>query len=97
MKKLLFTVLALTIVLSLSAQKFGTKIGVTMSGVNSSTQLEDFQTAALENGLQGGFVFEFVPKKIGFRAEALYTQKGYNITTETTWLTELPMPLQTFL
>lgn len=84
MKKILFTALSLALILSVNAQKFGTKIGVNMSGVNSSTQLEDIQTAALENGLQGGFVFEFAPKKLGIRIEALYTQKGYNISTETT-------------
>ncbi len=84
MRKLLFTAIALSFIFSVNAQKFGTKIGVNMSGVNSSTQLEDIQTAALENGLQGGFVFEFAPKKLGIRIEALYTQKGYNISTETT-------------
>ncbi len=83
MKKILILSTALLFALQINAQKFGAKIGFNMSGVNSSTTLQDFQTAALENGLQGGFVFEFMPAKIGIRAEALYTQKGYSVNAAT--------------
>ncbi|MCF6366991.1 MAG: PorT family protein [Bacteroidales bacterium] len=81
MKKTIITLIAIILVINANAQKFGVKLGVNMSGINSSTQLQDIQTAALGTGLQGGFVFEFMPAKIGIRAEALYTQKGYNVET----------------
>ena len=83
MKKLFLITVALTTILSVNAQKFGVKVGVNLSGVNSSTTLQDYQTAALNGGLQGGFVLEFSPVKvIGIRTEALFSQKGYNIESD---------------
>jgi len=85
MKKILFISAAILISLSGNAQKFGfgLKAGINLSGVNSSTTLQDYQTAALNGGLQGGLILEINPiKKIGFRTEALYSQKGYNIESD---------------
>ncbi len=83
MKKILLLTLALTAILSLNAQKFGLKIGVNLSGVNSSTTLQDYQSAALNGGLNGGLVFEISPvKRFGFRTEALFSQKGYEIESD---------------
>ncbi len=83
MKKLFVLSIALLSIFSLNAQKFGFKVGVNLSGVNSSTTLQDYQTAALNGGLIGGLVFEFNPvKTLGIRTEALYSQKGYNIESD---------------
>lgn len=83
MKKLILFAIALTTILNLNAQKFGVQVGVNLSGVNSSTTLQDYQTAALNGGLQGGFVLEFSPVKvIGVRTEVLFSQKGYNIESD---------------
>ncbi|MCD6556960.1 MAG: PorT family protein [Bacteroidales bacterium] len=83
MKKLFVLSIALLSIFSLNAQKFGFKVGVNLSGVNSSTTLSDYQTAALSGGLNGGLVFEFSPvKMIGIRTEALFSQKGYNIESD---------------
>jgi len=83
MKKVFLFTFALTTILSLNAQKFGFKVGLNLSGVNSSTNLEDYQTAALAKGLNGGLVFEFNPiKHFGIRAEALFSQKGYTVNSD---------------
>ncbi len=83
MKKILTISFSLLIVLNANAQKFGIKGGINLSGVNSSTTLQDYQTAALNGGLTGGFIFQFNPvKKFGFRTEALYSQKGYNVESD---------------
>lgn len=83
MKKILIISFCLLFVLNANAQKFGIKGGINLSGVNSSTTLQDYQTAALNGGLIGGFIFQFNPiKKIGFRTEALYSQKGYNVESD---------------
>ncbi len=83
MKKISLLIVALIIILNVNAQKFGFKIGVNLSGVNSSTTLQDYQSAALNGGLNGGLVFEFKPTKhVGFRTEALFSQKGYNVESD---------------
>ena len=85
MKKILFISVLILISLSLNAQKFGAKAGINLSGVNSGTSLQDVQKTALNGGLVGGFVFElFSDKTVGFRTEALYSQKGYNIENKVT-------------
>ncbi|NOZ34716.1 MAG: PorT family protein [Chlorobi bacterium] len=83
MKKFILLSVSIFFVLSMQAQKFGFKIGLNLSGVNSSTVLADYQTAALAKGLNGGLVFEFNPvKRIGIRAEALFSQKGYTVESD---------------
>jgi len=83
MKKIFLLTITLTTILNLNAQKFGFKIGVNLSGVNSSTTLQDYQTAALSGGLNGGLVFELnSAKRFGFRTEVLFSQKGYDIDSD---------------
>ncbi|MCF6184164.1 MAG: PorT family protein [Bacteroidales bacterium] len=85
MKKIILLSISTLLVLSLQAQKFGFKVGLNLSGVNSSTNLADYQTAEFAKGLNGGFVFEFNPVKvIGIRAEALFSQKGYTVNSDVT-------------
>ncbi len=86
MKKLiLLSSLSLLLVISLHAQKFGFKAGLNLSGVNSSTELQSYQTGELLPGLNGGIVFEFAPVKVlGIRAEALFSQKGYSVNSNVT-------------
>jgi hypothetical protein len=85
MKKFFLIISVILISISLNAQKFGVKLGVNLAGVNSSTTLEDYQTAAFNGGLNGGFVFEYMPVKVlGLRTEALFSQKGYNVESDVT-------------
>lgn len=83
MKKLFVLSIALLSIFSLNAQKFGFKAGLNLSGVNSSTALNEYQTASLAKGLNGGFVFEYnLAKVFGIRTEALFSQKGYQIESD---------------
>jgi len=67
----------------MNAQKFGTKIGLNLSGINTDVDLQSYETSELLAGLNGGFVFDFTPKKVGIRIEALYSQNGYKVTADT--------------
>lgn len=82
MKKIFLTTIALLIIISLNAQKIGAKLGLNLSGVNTSTQLTPQEAAKLLPGVCGGFVFDYTPKHIGVVAEALYSQKGYKVKAD---------------
>ena len=82
MKRILITILALSLITTISAQKFGAKLGLNLSGVNTSTQLSTQEVAKLLPGICGGFVFDYTPKHIGIVAEALYSQKGYKVKAD---------------
>ena len=82
MKKIILTTIALSIILTINAQKIGTKLGLNLSGVNTSTQLSPEEIAKLLPGICGGFVFDYTPKHIGLVAEALYSQKGYKVKAD---------------
>jgi len=83
MKKIFLLTIILTMILNLNAQKFGFKVGLNLSGVNSSINLEDYQTETPAKGLNGGLVFEFNPiKRLSVRSEALFSQKGYNVISD---------------
>ncbi|NPA68707.1 MAG: PorT family protein [Chlorobi bacterium] len=84
MKKLtLLTAVFIISLMSVNAQRFGIKAGLNLSGINTDTELAEMQTEDLLAGLNGGFVFELNPfEHVGFRAEALFSQKGYSLTTD---------------
>ncbi len=83
MKKFILLSVSILFAITLNAQKFGFKVGFNLSGVNSSTNLADYQTAEFAKGLNGGLVFEFSPVKVfGIRAEALFSQKGYTVNSD---------------
>ncbi len=79
MKKIILITIAFAITFSVNAQKIGAKLGLNLSGVNSSTEITPSEVMKLLPGLCGGFVFEYTPDKIGVQVEALYSQKGYQI------------------
>ena len=82
MKKIILTTLALSLIVILNAQKVGAKLGLNLSGVNTSTQLSTQEVAKLLPGICGGFVFDYTPKHLGVVAEALYSQKGYKVKAD---------------
>jgi len=79
MKRIVLTIIALSLIITINAQKVGAKLGVNLSGVNTSTQISPEEVTKLLPGICGGFVFDYTPDHIGIVAEALYSQKGYNV------------------
>ena len=85
MKKITLTIIAIFVIFSLSAQKIGFKAGLNLSGINTNTiNLDpDIETAkSLLLGLNGGLVFDYNPDIFGLRVEAIYSQKGYKLKTD---------------
>lgn len=85
MKRFIFLLFAILLFTNINAQKFGTKIGLNLSGINTNInyQLTQEEAMSLLPGINGGFIFDFTPKHVGFVAEVLYSQKGNNITADT--------------
>lgn len=84
MKKLTLTTIAILSVFLLNAQKIGLKAGLNMSGISTNIEINEEHAEDLLPGLCGGLVFDYTPDKIGFKIEALYSQKGYKLTVNST-------------
>jgi hypothetical protein len=79
MKKLLVLSLALFFAFSLSAQRYGLRLGGNFAGMMSTVESKGTKIAP---GLNIGLVAEFGPKMISAHVEANYAQKGFNQETE---------------
>jgi hypothetical protein len=80
MKKLLVLSLALFFAFSLSAQRFGVRLGGNFAGMMSTVESEGTKIAP---GLNIGLLAEFGPKMLSAHIEANYAQKGFNRETDT--------------
>ncbi len=84
MKKIIIFLFAIFSILILNAQKIGLKVGLNMSGVNTNIELTEENAKELLPGFSGGLAFDYTPNKLGLRVEALYSQKGYKLTVNST-------------
>ena len=81
MKKLFVLAIAILFAFSMNAQKFGVKVGMNLSDVN--TNLEKPDGSKMGKGYHAGLVGELMLLKIvGVRAELLFSQKGSDIEDE---------------
>ena len=81
MKKLLLLSVAVLFAFSMNAQKFGVKVGLNFSDVN--TNLEQPDGSKMGKGIHAGLVGEMMLLEIvGVRAELLFSQKGSDFEEE---------------
>ncbi len=79
MKKLSLLAIAIMMVFSVNAQKFGAKVGANFAGMMSSQEIPGSKMAP---GMNVGVLTELGLDMIGLRIEANFSQKGFNIFNE---------------